>query len=168
MGVEHKQLDSFVLVHNNEIISPELTTTREYGVWFSSVFDRYTSGLKLFMKTKTNGGNSVLVSHPGTRIGDFYNSRNFSNYELKCWYLKPELVKQLISYNLADARDCKPKDKENVLRVYTIKQIEVYVQMNIDKMFRIGDMVLPPKKVQVNDLADVIKPNYKPNKRKLF
>ena len=168
--MEHKNLDSFVLVYNNEIISPMLTTTREYGTWFSSTFDNYTSGQRLFLKTRTNEGKSVLVRHSGTRIGDFFDTRKPDKYELKCWFLKADsnLIKQLTGYNLADKHDCMSRNGERFLRVYTIQQIEYYVQMLVDKRFRISNMVLQPKKIQVDNMADVVKPNCKPNKRRLF
>ena len=167
---QHKNLDCFVLIHNNEIISPMLTTTREYGAWFSSVFDNYTSGQRLFLKKRMNGGNSVLTSHPGTRIGDFFDSRKLDKYELKCWYLNgdSDLIKQLAWYMLADGNDCISKDKKKLLRVYTLEQIEFYVQMTIDKKFKLGDMALKPKQIQVHDMADVTKPSCKSNKRRLF
>lgn len=169
MGV-HKNLDSFVLVHNDDILGPALTTTREYGAWFSSTFDNYTSGQRLFLKKRTKSGKSVLVSHPGTRIGDFFDARHLDRGDLKCWYIKADsdMIPQLASYQLADMRDCISKDKERVLRVYTLQQIEFYIQMTIDKNFKLGDIALRPKRIQVHDMADVIMPFCKSNKRRLF
>lgn len=166
----HSQLDSFVLVQGGEVISPALTTTREYGAWFGSTFDNYTSGQTLYCKAKTKDGQSVLESHPGTRIGKYYDTHSFKSLDLNCWYLKSDgdLIKQLIWYKLADPADCISNKYGRVLRVYTISQIEMYIKDTIDKSFVIGGMVLPSKKVQVSDSAGYIKPKRDIKKRRLF
>ena len=36
-------LSTFQLVNKDKVISPVLTTIREYGTWFERTFDEYTS-----------------------------------------------------------------------------------------------------------------------------
>lgn len=167
---KHDKLDCFLLVKAGEAISPILTTTREYGAWFSSYFDSYTSGQELCCKAKTINGQQVLENHPGTKIGKFFDTKTFKNPDLNCWFLKSDsdLIKQLVFYGLADMADCTTRDKERVLRVYTVKQIELYIQMTIDKGFHIGSLLLPSRKVQVNVAGSYIKPVQKIQKRSLF
>ena len=161
---QHNNLDCFVLVLGGTVISPALTTTREYGAWFSAVFDNYTSAEQLYLKSKTADGNVVLESHPGTKIGKFFDTHRFAKPELNCWYLDPELVKQLISYKLADTADIITYKGARVLRVYTIEQIMLYVQSTVDRQFQIGSMVLPSKKVQVSRPDQYIRPEVKKRK----
>ena len=164
----HDKLDSFVFVHGGAIISPALTTTREYGAWFSSVFDNYTSSQALYIAKNVDGG-KVMTSHPGTRIGGYFDKHNFAKPELKCWYVDKEsdIMKQIIWHNLADVNDCSMYGSKMMLRVYTVEQIELYIQSTIDKKFRIGDMMLPSKKIQVNNLGLLIRPELK-KKKTLF
>ena len=46
------QLRTFQLVKNDKVISPILTTIREYGRWFEATFDEYTTASELYMKSK--------------------------------------------------------------------------------------------------------------------
>lgn len=166
----HDKLDSFVLVEGGAVISPSLTTTREYGAWFSSYYDNYTSGQELFCTAKTKDGQRVLESHPGTRIGKYFDSHTFRRPELSCWFIKTDndLIPQLKWYGLADSADCISNSYGRVLRVYTVQQIELYIQETIDRDFRIGNILLPSKKVQVSDPDSYIKPVQNTKKKTLF
>lgn len=167
---KHDKLDCFVLVKAGEVISPMLTTTREYGAWFSSYFDSYTSGQELFCSAKTKDGNRVLESHPGTKIGKYFDTHSFRRSELSCWFIKTDndLIPQLKWYGLADIADCTTNSYGRVLRVYTVQQIELYLQETVDRDFRLGNILLPAKKVQVNDPDSYIKPEHNTKKKTLF
>lgn len=165
----HDKLETFSLVHNGEIISPALVTTREYGVWFSYVFDNYTSSQTLCCRSKTKDGGVVLESHPGTRIGAYFDKNNFSKYELKSWYIDKdsEPMKKLVKYHLADIIDCSHYGDRMLLRVYTVDQIQLYIQTTVDRQFKVGNMMLPSKQIIVNDLSQMIRPELK-KKKSLF
>ena len=83
---QNRKLDSFVIVSGGTVISPALTTTRQYGIWLPNVFDEYTVSQELFLRTK-RGNESFLESHPGTKIGTYFDSNKFLKYELQCWYI---------------------------------------------------------------------------------
>ena len=46
-----KYLNTFVLVNKDRVISPILTTTREYGNWLEKIFDSSICNLELYMKS---------------------------------------------------------------------------------------------------------------------
>ena len=78
------KIQTFVLVHDNEVISPALVTIREYGRWFEETFDEYTSQMELYMKSVKKGGESVLEWHPGTRIGKYFDTVKLNGQQYKC------------------------------------------------------------------------------------
>lgn len=170
-------LQSFVLVHKEKIISPPLITTRSYGSWFEKHYDNYTTQLELYMRSKTKSGDPVLEYHPGTKIGKWFDSNEFSSNDLHCWYIMQDsnIMYRIVKYKLAEQKDAVPtaiagkKDKSRMLRVYTKSQIELYLKtlLNDKEPLPIGI----PKQIKITDLdlKDLIKPEFNgSNKKKLF
>ena len=169
--MKHDKLDTFMLVLGGAIISPALTTTREYGAWFTSTFDNYTAKQELYCVAKTNDGTSVMESHPGTRIGKYFDTHEFQGLDFKCWYIKSDskAFKQIVKRGLAENVDCiSHKDYGRVLRVYTTRQIQLYLRSTIDANIDIGSMVLTTKKILVGGEADYIMPYHRPKRKRLF
>ena len=52
---ETKELRTFVISHKGKIISPVLTTTREYGRWMLLTFDGYTCEKELHLYSNKDG-----------------------------------------------------------------------------------------------------------------
>lgn len=153
MGV----LDTFVLVRKQEIISPKLVTTREYGRWFEETFGSDVAQQELYMKTR-KGDKVVLQSHPGTRIGNFFDKTSVKSSKLKSWFILQDspMMERLVKYKMAEQRDAIPisvndEQHRNMIRVYTVQQIEFYIRSVIDKHFAISPYISQSKQVCVND-----------------
>lgn len=161
-------LSTFSIVVNDKVISPMLVTIREYGSWFESVFDEYTSSMELYMKSKKDTGETVLEWHPGTRIGKWFDTTEIHSAGLKCWYIMQDssVMTKLKKLKMAELRDAVPisvNDKEHrkMLRVYTTDQIQLYLQAVLDKKFSIAKYLSYPKQIKVkeSDLDSIIKPS---------
>jgi len=159
-------LSTFVLVDKDKIISPVLTTTREYGRWFEDNFDKYTSMYELYCKSLRDG-KSVMEYHPGTRIGKFFDSNKFTRNTLQSWFILQDcnVVTKLKRQKLTEIRDCIPisvndSDHRRMLRCYTVDQIQTYIKNNVDRDFCIDTKILPPKMIKVSgkDLKGIIAP----------
>lgn len=171
------QLDTFQLVSEDRVISPILTTTRKYGDWFEGTFDEYTSQMELYMKSKKKSGESLLERHPGTRIGHWFDSSNINSDEYKSWYIMQDcpMFDRLVKLQLAQQQDAVPisvndKEHRNMIRVYTVKQLELYIRTVIDKNFDIEQYVGIPKQIKVRnvDLSKLIIPKVEHKQRRLF
>lgn len=171
------KVQTFVFVQENKIISPILTTIREYGLWFEDTFDEYTSQMELYMKSVKKDGTSVLEWHPGTRIGLWFDSNNVNSEKLKCWYILQEstMMDKLRQYNLAEYRDAVPisvndEQGRRMLRLYTVDQLQLYIRSKIDKAFNISNYVSKPKQVKIrtSDLDKMIMPQVETKRKKLF
>lgn len=173
-----KGLRTFQLIHGGEIISPLLTTTREYGNWFEGVFDEYTTASELYMRSKKNG-KTVLESHPGTRIGNFFDKQTkLENSNLYSWFILQDtkMMDTIVKYKLAEKRDAVPisvndEKHRNMIRVYTVEQVEYYIRANIDRRFNMSKYLqIAPKKVTVPDseMDGLIRPKTKSRRMKLF
>lgn len=166
-------LSTFQIVYGKEVVSPPLVTTREYGRWFTEEYDNYTVSQELFMRSKTKDGGTVLENHPGTRIGNFFDTRTFTSDLLHCRYIEQDssIMEKLIKYGLADKRDTitvSTMPGKRVLRVYTLAQVELYIQSTLDRGFTFGDKYLIPKQVKVSTLDGLEVPKKKTNKKSLF
>ena len=166
-------LNTFQFVYKGNTISPVLTTTREYGRWLMEEYDEYTTAQQLFMKSKTRNGNTVLESHPGTRIGNFFDTQNFSKPELHCWYLLQDTkeMERLVKLGLAELRDTIPssnKEGKRVLRIYTLEQLELYLKSTVDRNFRWYKEYQPPKQINVVTLDNLIMSKITNTRKKLF
>jgi hypothetical protein len=161
-------LNTFVIVEKGSIISPQLLTTREYGRWLSATFDEYTVAQELFLRTK-KGNESLLESHPGTRIGSYFDSNKFSKYELQCWYVESDsdIMKKLIKYGIAELGDCSRHNQKQMLRLYTVDQIQLYIQTKIDRHFDFGNDILTPKQI-ITQQMDKVEMPVKQKTKKLF
>lgn len=161
-------LNTFAIVEKGIVISPRLVTTREYGRWMSSTFDEYTVAQELFLKSK-KGNDSLLESHPGTKIGNYFDSNKFSRYELQCWYIgsDTDIMKRLIKYGLAELGDCSKYNQKQMLRVYTVEQIQLYIQTKLDRHFDFGNDILEPKQIITQEADKLVMP-VKQKIKKLF
>ena len=172
MANTNNKLSTFVLVENGKIISPLLTTIREYGRWMQCVFDEYTSNYELYCK-KITDGKSVLTYHPGSRIGHYFDVNTFTDSKYTSWYIYQSntVMTQLVNFRMAEMRDCVAVqvDKDtriNMLRVYSIPQIELYIKDNIDKHFNINEFFHPPKQIVLQrvDMSLLQMPKQTPRK----
>lgn len=167
-------LNTFVMVYNDEVISPILTTTREYGRWLEQLYGASVAQLELYLKSKTKDGSTVLESHPGTKIGMWFDKKTFEKTEYMCWYVDQDssMMNRLRKSNVAELRDCVEVQKRRMLRLYTLNQIELYIKHNIDKSFSFLDMsvYLQPKQIKIRDtdFDKMLKPVAKSQKKKLF
>ena len=168
-------LSTFQLVYQNKIISPVLTTTREYGNWFEDTFDKYTAQLELYLKSKKQGGESVLEWHPGTKIGHWFDTSNVSSGNLQSWFILKDspAMDKIVKLNMAEQRDAIPisvndEKGRRMLRVYTAEQIQLYIRSTLDKTFSISQHLGTPKQIKVNSLDKIIMPEVKIQKKRLF
>lgn len=165
-------LTTFQLVNNNEIISPVLTTIREYGNWFEDTFDKYTAQLELYMKSKKKNGESVLEWHPGTKIGAWFDSNKINSDKYLCWFIPQDssIMDKLVKINMAEYKDAIPVKSRKALRVYTVDQIELYVKSTTDKNFKISEYLGTPKQIKVKDseLGMLQIPKLDTSKKRLF
>ena len=170
-------LSTFQLVNNDNIISPILTTIREYGTWFEKEFDEYTAQQELYMKSKKNSGESVLEWHPGTRIGNWYDTHDLNEDKYKSWLIlrTSPMMDRLVKLQLAEYKDAIPIAVNDVkhrqmLRVYTVDQIELYIRNTIDKKFSIAPFIDVPKQIKVKntDFDKLVMPRVDNKRKKLF
>ena len=170
-------LGTFQLVFEDRVISPILTTTREYGVWMEKTFDPAICQMELYLHSKKQGGEDVLEMHPGTKIGDWFNKKKFSKEELQSWYIYQDstMMEKLRRFRLAELRDAIPisvNDKEGrrMIRCYSMEQLELYIQSNIDKNFHIMNNFAIPKQVKIreSDFNKLIKPTAVKERKRLF
>ena len=166
-------LNTFQLVYQDRTLSPILVTTREYGKWMTQEYDNYTAAQELFTKAKTKDGNTVLESHPGTKIGRYFDSNVFSKPELQCWMIRQDsaIMKRLVKLGLADWKDTIPSLNNNgsrVLRVYTLQQVEIYLKTMVDRNFDWNGKYLQPKQIKVTYLSDLIMPKVENRRKSLF
>lgn len=170
-------LSTFQLVNNDNIISPILTTIREYGTWFEKEFDEYTAQQELYMKSKKNSGESVLEWHPGTRIGNWYDTHGLNEDKYKSWLIlrNSPMMDRLVKLQLAEYKDAIPIAVNDVkhrqmLRVYTVDQIELYIRNTIDKKFSIAPFIDVPKQIKVKntDFDKLVMPRVDNKRKKLF
>lgn len=172
-----QSISTFVLVYKNNIISPILTTTREYGRWLEEYYDNSIANIELYLKSKKQDGTTVLESHPGTRIGNWFDKQRFNSTDYESWFILQDstMMDRLVKYKLAEKRDAIPISVNDgkhrkMIRAYTIKQIELYIQSNIDSSFSIADKTLKPKQVviQDSDFDKLIMPEIKNRRKALF
>ena len=161
------KIRTFVLVYEDKVISPQLVTVREYANWMEQTFDETICHMHLYLNSKKANAQIVSEWHPGTKLGSFFDNQEFHKPELHSWYInsKSKAIQQLIKHKLAELKDCQG-DK---LRVYTVNQIELYIQSNVDNQFSIADKLIHPKQIVLskNDMAALKRPTMK-QKRKLF
>ena len=170
-------LGTFVFVYKEEVISSALTTTREYGRWLEELYDSSICQLELYLKAKKKTGESVLEMHPGTKIGEWFNKRNFEPKKFQSWFVYQDstMMDKIRKYNLAEYRDAIPisvndKQGRRMLRLYTIEQIELYVKTNIDRDFKIDGLYAQPKQIRIreSDFNKMIIPQIKEQRQRLF
>lgn len=171
------KLNTFVLVNKDWTISPVMTTTREYGNWLEKVFPKEICDMELYMKSKKASGELVLEKHPGTKIGNFFDKTPVNSEQLKSWFIMQdsETMRRLVKLKLAELKDAVPISVNDVegrrmIRVYTVPQIEMYINTRIDRDFSILNYITIPKQVKISDadLALIIKPEVNKQRKKLF
>lgn len=170
-----KSLDTFQLVNKDRVMSPILTTIRSYGEWFEGTFDSYTAAAELYMTSVKKSGERVLESHPGTRIGNFFDKIDVGKPTLKSWYVlkDSETMDKIKKLGLAEYRDAIPisvndKERRQMIRLYTVEQIEFYIRSTLDTNFSIARYCLQPKQVKVRDtdVDKIIAPKIKEKRTK--
>ena len=166
-------LNTFVLVNKDRVISPVLTTTREYGNWLERVFDSSICNMEIYMKSIKKSGERTLEKHPGTRIGEFFDKISVQDISYKSWYAMQDsaVMDRLVKLNFAERKDAIPISANDIegrrmIRLYTINQIDLYIKSRIDKSFKIDKYITVPKQVKISDsdMEQLIKPVV--NKRK--
>lgn len=164
-------LTTFLLVNKNDVISPILTTTQQYGTWLEETFGEYIAKQELYMKSTKSGGQSVLEWHPGTRIGKWFDDHKGQS---QCWYISKDspIITRLDKYKLVRTKDAVskvPGTKDLALRLYTVDQIQLYIKSNIDSKFDISKYIEESKQIKVKDteVFDIIT-SAVPKKRTLF
>ena len=82
---------------------------------------------------------------------------------------------RLVKLQLAEQQDAVPisvndKQHRNMIRVYTVKQIELYIRTVLDKNFSMSQYVGTPKQIKVRDvdLDKLIMPKVENKQRRLF
>lgn len=168
-------LNTFQLVDRNRVISPILTTTREYGNWLETVFDNSICNMELYMKSIKVEGERVLEKHPGTRIGQYFDKTPMNNPEYRSWYIleKSKCIDKLAKLKLIEKKDVIPisvneEQGRRMLRCYTMQQLELYIRTKIDRSFSMGEYIGTPKQVKVDDMRYIITQEIKSKKKKLF
>ena len=168
-------LSTFVLVNKDRVISPALTTTREYGDWLETVFDSSICNMELYMRSKKKDGTITLEKHPGTRIGKFFDSTPVHSSDMKSWFILQDsaVMDRLVRLKLAEQKDGIPisvNDEEGrrMIRVYTVNQIDMYIRTKIDPDFCIDKYLTTCKQVKISDadLENIIKPETNGSKKK--
>lgn len=159
-----KELRTFVLVHKGKVISPPLVTIREYAAWMEKYFDEYTCHIELYLPAKKDGI-TVWEWHPGTKLGTFFDHKCRN---LKSWQIQNDtnIMGQLIRHGFATSTDCHTRK----LRLYTVRQIEVYIKTVIDHSFELGTKIIDPIQITVTeaDMQGVIQPKQRKSKFLLF
>lgn len=168
------QLETFQLVNEDRVISPILTTTRKYGDWFEGTFDEYTAQTELYLKSKKKTGESLLERHPGTRIGAWFDSVTLGE-DFQSYFIMQDspMFDRLVKLHLAEPQDAVPISVNDVehrkmIRVYTTKQIELYIRsVLLYRSFNISSYLGTPKQIKVRnvDLDKVIMPKVQHRKR---
>ena len=173
----HNYLSTFVLVNQDKVIGPVLTTIREYGTWFERTFDEYTAQQELYMKSRKQTGESVLEWHPGTRIGKWFDTQDLNDEQYKSWFILQDstMMDRLVKLKLAEYKDAIPisvndVDNRRMIRVYTVPQIELYIRNLIDKNFSINEYISTSKQIKVkdSDFGKLIMPKVNIQKKRLF
>lgn len=171
------KLQTFCVVNNDKVISPQLVTIREYGRWLERTFDEYTAQQELYMKAKKQTGESVLEWHPGTNIGKWFDKNAVNDNVYKSWYIFQDspMMERLVKLKLAEQKDAIPisvNDSEGrrMIRVYTVQQIELYIKNSIDKKFDISEYIGLAKQIKVkdSDLGKIIMPKMDIQRKRLF
>lgn len=165
-------LNTFILQHQGKVISPHLVTIREYGRWLQEYYGSHIAKLELYLRCKLEDGTIGLQYHPGTKLGKWFDKQNFTDPELRSWYIfnATPSFKRLRTYKLAEFKDTIPlsitdKQGRKMLRVYTVKQLDFYIRNNIDPSFNIASCIEEPKLVKVRNLSELQIPE-KVNRRK--
>lgn len=167
-------LETFVIVSDNNVISPILTTTREYGRWFEEIFDSSICQLELYLRSKKNTGESVLEMHPGTKIGEWFGRQSFEKTNLQSWFIYQDsaMMDKIRKFKLAEYRDAVPvtDDKVRMLRCYTLQQIELYIKSNVDRNFTINNLFAEPKQIKIrkSDFDKIMMPKIRKARKRLF
>lgn len=171
-------LNTFQLVNKDQVISPILTTTREYGNWLEKVFDTSICNMELYMKSVKKDGERTLEKHPGTKIGAFFDKTEVHSSDLKSWFIEQDsaVMDRLVKLKLAEYKDAIPISVNDIqgrkmIRVYTVNQLDLYIRTKIDPDFKIEKHLTNCKQVKISDtdLEKVIKPEITGmTKKKLF
>ena len=146
------KLRTFVLVNQDKVISPPLISIREYGEWMEKTFDESICQLELYIPSNKGDGQKALEWHPGTHIGNFFDSNKFFKPELSSWFIssKSKAFSQLLKHNFVTSQDC----RSTKLRLYTVNQIELYIKSHIDSTFNTDNIYLEPKQITLSS-ADI-------------
>lgn len=169
-------LRTIVFVNGGRVISPPLVTVREYARWLEIVYDEYTCNYELYIRANV-GGTKVLEFHPGTRIGQYFDTTEFYNNKYVSWYVYQDsaVMNKLNKLKLAEYRDIAPilsgdKKGKRLLRLYSIDQIMLYIRTKIDRDFNINTFIGDPKKITLrnSDMGKIIIPKVQSNRRSLL
>lgn len=159
-------LQTVQLICNKKPRSPWLVTTQEYGRFMLDTFDESICSYILF-KQESKEGEPVRVYHPGSRLGLYFDKNEFSKPELMSTFVKYDSVvfTRLHDLKLASYKDFNKikvngAQAQNLLRLYTVDQIALYIKQNVDYNFNLLSVLLNPKQIRVRecDMEQIITP----------
>lgn len=177
MNIKNSILSTFVFIDNGKIISEPLTSIREYGKWLQDYYGKDIASLELFSR-HLEDGESVLEYHPGSKIGKWFDKRQFHEPQFQSWFINKDTVaaKKLVDGKFIEWKDFIPislsdEQGRKLCRLYSLAQIELYVRSNIDRSFRFSDLNVRRAvqiKIPKQDLDNINMPRYTTGKKRLF
>lgn len=171
------KLLTFQLVFEDGTESPVLTSTRGYGEWFEQLFPPEVSRNELYRAGWDRLGNSVWEWHPGSKIGQWFDKKEFASLELHSWYVYQDslTMSRLQGYGIAEWRDAIPtsvSDKEGrcLLRCYSLEQLKLYIKTKFDPALNLDTYCDLPILIPVagKERTRIITPRVEPRCKKLF
>lgn len=152
------KIQPFVLVQDKKVITGPLIPTREIGRVARHWFDEATVQQE-FMKKESKESIPTRVSHPGSKIGEYFRKHRYEGKEYKSAYFMRDSV---VVYKLkqrqlildSDINKSKPEgcsEPEYLLHCYTPEQLEKYIQHEILKDFSIEGKLLPPIEIDIKE-----------------
>lgn len=170
------KLTTIMFTQGGKAISPVLTTAREYGRWLETLYESCVCDKELYVRQHV-GEDIVLARHPGTLIGGYFDRNEFSNCKFMSWYVDQDstMMTKLKNMKLAKDWDVPPvmggqKKGRRLLRLYSIDQIRLYIQTNIDRKFDINGKFAEPRKITLRkcDMSKIEMPAFRSSKKSLL
>lgn len=169
-------LQTFQLVLGNKPVSGWLITTREYGRFMQNFYDERVCSYELY-KQESKDGEPLRVWHPGSRIGQFFDTQCITQQKYMSVFFKQgcPVLNKLYDMNIANPKDfnfisVNGECKEQLLRTYTPDAIELYIKSKVDKDFTIAPVLMNPIQIRVsrNAMNKIIFPKCDKSRKSLL